>query len=96
MSIKDFSTEGPLKACWTNLVGSSRVWIDGPLVAEYVRGALHPSLTKQLYEAPSEELMNQAAKLVVWVYTTEKRAIELGAEVEQLKAAVMPKQVIYV
>ncbi|RRT85542.1 hypothetical protein B296_00004173 [Ensete ventricosum] len=36
------------------------------LVVEYLWGALHPMLAKQLYECSSEELMNRAAKSTVW------------------------------
>ncbi|RRT72099.1 hypothetical protein B296_00034829 [Ensete ventricosum] len=77
--------EDLLKPRWPNLVTSFGVWTDGPLVAEYVRGALHPSLTKQLYKATSEELMDRAAKPGNCA-ATERQATELSAEVEQLKA----------
>ncbi|RWW21846.1 hypothetical protein GW17_00013980 [Ensete ventricosum] len=38
----------------------------GPLAGEYLRGALHPILVKQVYECSFEELMNRAEKSVVW------------------------------
>ncbi|RZR92295.1 hypothetical protein BHM03_00020569 [Ensete ventricosum] len=38
---------------------------EGPVAMEYVRGSLHLSLAKQLYESSSEELMDQATKLAV-------------------------------
>ncbi|RWW54226.1 hypothetical protein BHE74_00039201 [Ensete ventricosum] len=38
----------------------------GPLSEEYLRGALHPTLAKQVYECSSEEFMNRADKLAVW------------------------------
>ncbi|RZS11594.1 hypothetical protein BHM03_00042939 [Ensete ventricosum] len=40
------------------------MWTEGPLIAEFVRGPLHPFLVKQLYECSSKELMDQAAKSV--------------------------------
>ncbi|RWW05491.1 hypothetical protein GW17_00031232 [Ensete ventricosum] len=58
--------EGPLKLHWPNLAASSWVWTDWPLATKYVRGVLHPSLAKQLYEASFEELMDRATKAVVW------------------------------
>ncbi|RWW50214.1 hypothetical protein BHE74_00043557 [Ensete ventricosum] len=50
---------------WSSIPRSARVWTEGPLAAEYLRGALHPILAKQLYECSSEELMNRAAKSAV-------------------------------
>ncbi|RZS18957.1 hypothetical protein BHM03_00051290, partial [Ensete ventricosum] len=86
--------EGPLKPRWPNLTNSTRVWTERPIAAEYVRGALHPSLAKQLYESPFEELMDQAAKSAVWasagseaMAAAKKRAIKLSAEVDRLMAA---------
>ncbi|RWW49803.1 hypothetical protein BHE74_00043979 [Ensete ventricosum] len=57
--------EEPLKARWSNLTSSTWVWTDELVTAEYVRGALHPSLVKQLYECSFKELMDRATKLVV-------------------------------
>ncbi|RWW45062.1 hypothetical protein BHE74_00049130 [Ensete ventricosum] len=80
----------------------SQVWTDGSLAIEYMRVALHPSLTKQLYEASSKALMDRAAKSAVWVSKNKKlkldvsleavaavkrQATELSVEVERLKAA---------
>ncbi|RZS15565.1 hypothetical protein BHM03_00047423 [Ensete ventricosum] len=45
--------------------GSSQVWTEGPLAGEYLRGALHPALAKQVYEYSSEELMNRVDKSAV-------------------------------
>ncbi|RWV80933.1 hypothetical protein BHE74_00009951 [Ensete ventricosum] len=85
--------EEPLKAWWPNLTSSTRVWTNGLVIMEYVRGALHPSLVKQLYECSFEELMDQAAKSAIWMRSglevmlaAEKRAVELHLEVEHLKA----------
>ncbi|RWV99157.1 hypothetical protein GW17_00037953 [Ensete ventricosum] len=59
--------EEPLKARWRNFITSTRVWTDGSVATEYVRGSLHPDLAKQLYEFSSEELIDRAAKSVDWV-----------------------------
>ncbi|RZS03894.1 hypothetical protein BHM03_00034133, partial [Ensete ventricosum] len=55
------------KVWWLNFTSSTQVWTNELVAAEYVRGALHPTLAKQLYEYSSEELMDQAAKSTVWV-----------------------------
>ncbi|RWW73659.1 hypothetical protein BHE74_00018455 [Ensete ventricosum] len=59
--------EDPLMPRWSTIAGSSQFWTEGPLSEEYMRGALHPTLTKQVYECSSEELMNRANKSTVWV-----------------------------
>ncbi|RRT74791.1 hypothetical protein B296_00022001 [Ensete ventricosum] len=59
--------EDPLVPRWSAISGSSQVWTEGPLSGEYLRGALHPNLIKQVYECSSEELMNRASKSTVWV-----------------------------
>ncbi|RWV89541.1 hypothetical protein GW17_00048304 [Ensete ventricosum] len=56
--------------------GSSQVWTEGPLAGEYLRGALHPALAKQVYEYSSEELMNRV----------DKSAVSLSANQELLAA----------
>ncbi|RZS07084.1 hypothetical protein BHM03_00037870 [Ensete ventricosum] len=43
---------------------SSQVWTEGPLSEEYLQGALHPVLVKQMYECSFEELMNKAGRSV--------------------------------
>ncbi|RWV88108.1 hypothetical protein GW17_00049830, partial [Ensete ventricosum] len=58
----------PLMPRWSLLFWSARVWTEGPLATEYLRGALHPILVKQLYKCPSEELMDRASKSAFWVY----------------------------
>ncbi|RWV76959.1 hypothetical protein GW17_00062283 [Ensete ventricosum] len=57
--------EEPLKLRWSSIPGSARVWTEGPLAGEYLRGALHPVLAKQLNECSSEELMNRATKSTI-------------------------------
>ncbi|RWV80836.1 hypothetical protein GW17_00057822 [Ensete ventricosum] len=60
-------SEDPLVPRWSTISGSSQFWTEGLLFREYLRGALHPILVKQVYECSSEELMNQADKSAVWV-----------------------------
>ncbi|RWW74047.1 hypothetical protein BHE74_00018008 [Ensete ventricosum] len=90
--------EEPLKARWRNFITSTRVWTDGSVATEYVRGPLHPDLAKQLYEFSSEELIDRAAKSVDWNKELKmgssseakaavvKWAAELQSKVERLKA----------
>ncbi|RRT66113.1 hypothetical protein B296_00031123 [Ensete ventricosum] len=49
----------------STISGSSQVWTESPLAGEYLRGALHPALAKQVYEYSSEELMNRVDKSAV-------------------------------
>ncbi|RRT72195.1 hypothetical protein B296_00010328 [Ensete ventricosum] len=56
--------------------GSTRVWIEGLLVKEYLRGALHPTLAKKLYECSSEKLMNRAAKSAIWSLKSQRKDLE--------------------
>ncbi|RZS23100.1 hypothetical protein BHM03_00055964 [Ensete ventricosum] len=65
--LKCVDSEDPLVPRWSTISGSSPFWIEGPLSGEYLRGALHPTLAKQVYECTSEELMNRASKSAVWV-----------------------------
>ncbi|RRT49929.1 hypothetical protein B296_00048788 [Ensete ventricosum] len=51
---------------WLTISGSSPFWTEGALSGEYLRGALHPTLAKQVYECSSEELMNRVGKSTVW------------------------------
>ncbi|RRT80371.1 hypothetical protein B296_00012236 [Ensete ventricosum] len=60
-------SEDPLVPRWSTISGSSQFWTEGPLFGEYLQGALHPILVKQVYECSSEELMNRADKSAVWV-----------------------------
>ncbi|RWW60819.1 hypothetical protein BHE74_00032155 [Ensete ventricosum] len=63
--LKLVDSEDPLVPRWSAISGSSLVWTEGLLAREYLQGALHPTLAKQVYEY-SEELMNRAGKSVVW------------------------------
>ncbi|RWW81190.1 hypothetical protein BHE74_00010441 [Ensete ventricosum] len=68
----------------------------GPLAGEYLRGALHPILVKQVYECSFEELTNRAEKSIVWelkhganqelVTASECRVKELEDEVKKSQA----------
>ncbi|RZS27660.1 hypothetical protein BHM03_00061173 [Ensete ventricosum] len=46
--------------------------IEGEDPLGILAGALHPTLTKQVYECSSEELMNTADKSTVWVRTSAR------------------------
>ncbi|RWW74367.1 hypothetical protein BHE74_00017691 [Ensete ventricosum] len=78
---------------WLSIPVSARVWIEGSLAVEYLWGALHPVLAKQLYECSSKELMNRVVKSAVWlgasqevVAVVEHREKELKATVDQMRA----------
>ncbi|RZR99253.1 hypothetical protein BHM03_00028767 [Ensete ventricosum] len=60
--LKTVEGEDPLISRWSAISELSQVWTEGPLFGEYLRGALHPALAKQVYECSSEELMNRARK----------------------------------
>ncbi|RWW40730.1 hypothetical protein BHE74_00053819 [Ensete ventricosum] len=86
---------------WLAISGSSLVWTEGPLAGEYLRGAIHPTLAKQVYEYSSEELMNKADKsaglhfisaLIDWVHdagrlirSQHERILTLRAVNKELK-----------
>ena len=52
---------------WPGLKADSKVWADGSMAQEFIRGALHPLLAKELYGSTSEVLAERAAKSLVWV-----------------------------
>ncbi|RRT45128.1 hypothetical protein B296_00050493 [Ensete ventricosum] len=60
--LKCADSEDPLVPRWSIISESSTFWIEGPLSGEYLRGAFHPTLAKQVYECSCEEIMNQAGK----------------------------------
>ncbi|RZS19247.1 hypothetical protein BHM03_00051625 [Ensete ventricosum] len=74
MRLKINEGEDPPALRWSSISGSTWVWTKGPLAGEYLRGSLHPILAKQLYEYSSEDLMNRAAKSVVWVMVAAYKA----------------------
>ncbi|RZS18029.1 hypothetical protein BHM03_00050251 [Ensete ventricosum] len=80
MTIED---EDPLVLRWSAISESSQVWTEGPLSEEYLRGALHPNLAKQVYECSSEELMNRVGKSTVW--NQHERILALRATNKELK-----------
>ncbi|RWW82848.1 hypothetical protein BHE74_00008669 [Ensete ventricosum] len=47
--LKCTNSEDPLVLRWLTISGSSPFWTEGPLSREYLRGALHPTLAKQVY-----------------------------------------------
>ncbi|RWW26984.1 hypothetical protein GW17_00008606 [Ensete ventricosum] len=66
MQLSPSEGEELLTLRWLTIPGSARVCTEGPLAMEYLQGALHPVLVKQLYECFYEELMNRIAKSVIW------------------------------
>ncbi|RWV94294.1 hypothetical protein GW17_00043178 [Ensete ventricosum] len=55
------------QACLLTLMNASHFWSDGAIVIEYKWGVLSSGLAKQLYRAPSEVLINQVVKSLVWL-----------------------------
>ncbi|RWW78922.1 hypothetical protein BHE74_00012823 [Ensete ventricosum] len=81
----------PMKAHWTNLLALACLWNDGPIVVKYARGTLYSSVARQLYGAPSEGLVDQVMKSMVWVASLaclSERNVSLRAEVLELKSSV--------
>ncbi|CAL9065883.1 unnamed protein product [Musa banksii] len=69
LAMVDLSTREPgtpYTPRWTSLQAYSRIWGDGSTTREFLRGALHPAMAKELYCSPSEALADRAAKLFVW------------------------------
>ncbi|THU66780.1 hypothetical protein C4D60_Mb05t17820 [Musa balbisiana] len=50
---------------WATLKADNRIWGNGPTTQEFIRGALHLAIAKDLY-CSSEVLVEQAAKSLVW------------------------------
>ncbi|RRT62252.1 hypothetical protein B296_00043529 [Ensete ventricosum] len=71
--LKAAEGEDPLVPRWLAISGSSQGWTEGPLSGEYLRGALHPVLAKQVYECSSKELMNRASRSAIWNYGASSR-----------------------
>ncbi|RWW42413.1 hypothetical protein BHE74_00052067 [Ensete ventricosum] len=57
--------EKELKARWTGLKNSTKVWNNSSAAEEFGRGLLHPQLARELYTLPSKVLMARAAKEMV-------------------------------
>ncbi|RZS04901.1 hypothetical protein BHM03_00035298 [Ensete ventricosum] len=76
--LKCVDCEDPLVPRWSTISRSSPFWTEGPSSGEYLWGALHPTLAKQVYECSSEELINRASKLVVWFGWGSGRSSSLG------------------
>ncbi|RWV81249.1 hypothetical protein GW17_00057349, partial [Ensete ventricosum] len=47
--LKYVEGEDPLVPRWSTISGSNPFWTEGSLSGEYLRGALHPTLVKQVY-----------------------------------------------
>ncbi|RWW38754.1 hypothetical protein BHE74_00055986 [Ensete ventricosum] len=88
--LKCADSEDPLVPRWSTISGSSMFWTERPLSGEYLRGALHPALAKQVYKCSSEELMNRNDRALLEgdVLSLIKAAAFLEAElkVEDQKA----------
>uniref|UniRef100_A0A804J724 Transposase (putative) gypsy type domain-containing protein n=1 Tax=Musa acuminata subsp. malaccensis TaxID=214687 RepID=A0A804J724_MUSAM len=72
---------------WSALKADSRVWADGAVAQEFIRGALHPLLAKELYGLTLEVLADRAAKSLVWgqhyAMALLDRALDAGRVVER-------------
>ena len=55
----------PYATRWVTLKADSRIWGDGPTAQEFIRGAFHPIMAKDLYCSPSEVLADRVAKSLV-------------------------------
>ncbi|THU45979.1 hypothetical protein C4D60_Mb09t00090 [Musa balbisiana] len=44
----------PYGTRWPDLKADSRIWADGPTAQEFIQGALHPIMAKELYCSTSE------------------------------------------
>ncbi|THU48458.1 hypothetical protein C4D60_Mb09t26470 [Musa balbisiana] len=77
----------PYAARWPDLKADSRIWADGATAQEFVRGALHPALAKELYSCTSEVLADRAAKSLVWgqhyVMALIDRVLDAGRVIER-------------
>ncbi|RRT69974.1 hypothetical protein B296_00006249, partial [Ensete ventricosum] len=56
----------PFESCRSKLTVNNRFWSDSTTATEYTQGVLNSILAKQLYGAPSEVLIDWAAKSLVW------------------------------
>ncbi|RWW26393.1 hypothetical protein GW17_00009217 [Ensete ventricosum] len=79
--------EAPMMSRWSTISELSQFWTKGPLSGEYLQGALHPALAKQVYECSSEELMNRAGKSTVWLESLKNQQRRLEEEVGVLHSS---------
>ncbi|RWW69933.1 hypothetical protein BHE74_00022434 [Ensete ventricosum] len=86
MRLKCIEGEDLLVPRWSIISGFSPFRTKGALSEEYLRGALHPTLAKQVYECSSEELMNRADKSVV--LSQHEKILALRAANKELKASI--------
>ncbi|RWV89069.1 hypothetical protein GW17_00048801 [Ensete ventricosum] len=85
MRLSPDESEEPLTSRWSSFLGSGRVWTESPLATEYLRGALHLVLAKQLIlalRAANKELKLATGQEVV--ATVEHRVKELQATMDWL------------
>ncbi|RWW12291.1 hypothetical protein GW17_00024051 [Ensete ventricosum] len=91
--------EDPLVSRWSTISTSNPFWTEGPLSGEYLRGALHPTLAKQIHDAgrlvrsqhekilalraANKELKDSVGQELA--AATERQVKELEAEIERMR-----------
>ncbi|RRT37123.1 hypothetical protein B296_00036348 [Ensete ventricosum] len=80
--------EDPLVSRWSTISTSNLLWTEGSLSGEYLQGALHPTLAKQVYECSSEELMNRAGKSAIWASVDQELAAAAERQVKEMEAEI--------
>ncbi|RWW35688.1 hypothetical protein BHE74_00059349 [Ensete ventricosum] len=76
--LKTAEGEDPLVPRWSAISGLPQVWTEGPLAGEYLRGALHPVLAKQVTTLLKAELKAKGSKAVATYKASQ--GFELGLE----------------
>lgn len=61
-NLPEATGDAPMEPHWASLTAGSRVWDDEPNALEYCRGALCPTLAKEIYRAPFEVMVDASAK----------------------------------
>ncbi|RZS28270.1 hypothetical protein BHM03_00061843, partial [Ensete ventricosum] len=91
--------EKELKARWTGLKNSTKVWNNSSAAEEFGRGLLHPQLARELYTLPSEgqhfqmalvDRVHDAGRLITFM---DYRVKQLQEELDALKSRGGPKAV---
>ncbi|RRT70198.1 hypothetical protein B296_00036669, partial [Ensete ventricosum] len=85
--LKVVEGKAPMMSRWSTISELSQFWTKGPLSGEYLWGALHPALAKQVYECSSEELKNRAGKSTVWLESLKYQQRRLEEEVGVLHSS---------
>ncbi|RRT55667.1 hypothetical protein B296_00039856 [Ensete ventricosum] len=88
MRLKCVNGEDPLVPRWSTISRFNPFWTEGSLSGEYLRGALHPTLLKQVYECSSEELINRVGKSVVWAGIGQELAAIVEWQVKELEGKI--------